>query len=203
MKRPFSWILLCLLGAFVLMPALTMTSRAFAQQPTVSIPTVTASPLGPMVKIRLGGEDQINVRGGPGLNYPTVGVLVIGQSAPGLAITTGGDWVKITYASGPNGVGWVFRRLVDISGELPTVVPPPTPTPLTTPTANPTLEAQYNLQPSPTRLPTFTPAPPLIIPTFPAEIPTRGTGGVPIGLVMIALGVIGVFGTLISLLRGR
>ena len=44
-----------------------------AQIPTVSIPTVTSSPQGAMVTVTR-EYDQINVRGGPGGDYPIVGV---------------------------------------------------------------------------------------------------------------------------------
>ena len=174
------------------------------QIPTVDVPTVTGTPPGPMVTVRTDtGNDQINVRGGPSTNYETVGVLIAGQQAPALGRTRGGDWVKIAYPGAPDGAGWVYSPYVDLSGEVPIIEPPPTPTPQTTPTIDPTLAAQFIVELPPTRLPTFTPPPPLVIPTFEAEDVHSGSGGVPMGFVIIGLGVVGLFGTLISLLRGR
>jgi hypothetical protein len=149
-------------------------------------------------------ETQIKVRSGPETDYTWVGILVIGQEVPGLGRTAGGNWVMIAYPGAPGGVGWVYSPYVDIiGGELPIVEPPPTPTPRTTPTIDPTLAAQFIVEIPPTRLPTFTPPPPLNIPTFPADLPSQGGGGLPMGLIITALGVIGVFGLMLSFLRGR
>jgi len=54
---------------------------------------------------------------------------------------------------------------------------------------------------TPTRLPTFTPPPALAPPTFEANS-GRG-GGVPMGLIIFGLAGVGLFGGLISFLRGR
>ncbi|MCI0556273.1 MAG: hypothetical protein L0287_35465, partial [Anaerolineae bacterium] len=85
---------------------------------------------------------------------------------------------------------------------LPIVELPPTPTPLSTPTINPTLEAAFIGQQTPTRLPTFTPPPPLDLPSFTDPIPAPVTG-VPTGLLILGLGLFGFFGAVISYLRGR
>jgi hypothetical protein len=132
-----------------------------------------------------------------------VGVLVVGQWVPALGRTPGGDWIEIAFPGAPGGVAWVYAYLTDVTGELPLIEPPPTATPRTTPTIDPTLAAQFIVDIPPTRLPTFTPPPPLILPTFPPEMPVRGSGGQPIGMVIVVLGVIGLFGTLISLLKRR
>jgi hypothetical protein len=50
-------------------------------------------------------------------------------------------------------------------------------------------------------LPTFTPPAPLVIPTY--ENPDERAVGVPMGLVITLLALIGGFGSLISFLRGR
>jgi hypothetical protein len=176
--------------------------HTLAQQPTVSIPTVTGTPSGPMLTVHPGYEEQINVRAGPSADYDAVGILVIGQWVPALGQISSGEWIEIAYPGAPGGVGWVLAALVDLLGELPDIDIPPTPTPHTTPTIDPTLAAQYIVEIPATRLPTFTPPNTLTIPTFPPVTSTRGSS-VPMGLVIIGLGVVGVFGTLISLLRGR
>jgi hypothetical protein len=183
----------------VLFPA----DRVLAQQPTGSVPTVTGTPAGPMLTINPRGVEQINVRAGPGANYDAVGILVIGQWIPALGKISSGDWIQIVYTGAPDNTGWVLAALAIVIGELPEIEEPPTPTPRTTPTINPTLAAQYIVEIPATRIPTFTPPDPLEIPTFPPETPARGRSSVPMGLVIIGLGVVGIFGTLISLLRGR
>jgi hypothetical protein len=200
LKFGFGWWLILLAGSFLVF---VPPARVLAQQPTVAVPTVTGTPPGPMLTVHPGWEEQINVRAGPGANYETVGILVIGQWAPALGQISSGEWIKIAYPGAPDGVGWVLAALVDLLGELPVVEIPPTPTPRTTPTIDPTLAALYIVEIPATRLPTFTPPDPLAVPTFPSETQTRGRSGVPMGLVIIGLGVVGIFGTLISLLRGR
>lgn len=175
-----------------------------AQIPTVSLPTVTGSPQGPVVNVRRDSDqDSINVRSGPSAKYDIIGVLIVGQTVPARGRTPGGDWIQIFYPGVPGSTGWVYSPLVSINGSIPIVEPPPTPTPRTTPTIDPTLAAQFIVELQPTRLPTFTPPPPLVIPTFESQLPQTVPGGIPIGIVIIGMAVLGVFGTLISFLRGR
>jgi uncharacterized protein YraI len=173
-----------------------------AQIPTVSIPTVTGTPPGAIAIVTM-EQDQINVRSGPNTDYPIIGVLIAGQQIPALGRSIGGDWVQIAYPGVLGGVAWVYSPLVELQGSVPIVEPPPTPTPRTTPTVDPTLAAQFIIEIPPTRLPTFTPPGPLAIPTFPASEQPGGTGRVPMGFVIVGMGVVGLFGLLISFLRGR
>lgn len=175
-----------------------------AQIPTVAIPTVTGSPLGSVVTVRRDiDQDSINVRAGPSAKYDIIGVLIVGQTAPAQGRTPGGDWIQIFYPGVPGSSGWVYSPLVDLVGSVPIVEPPPTPTPRTTPTVDPTLAAQFILELPPTRLPTFTPAPPIVLPTFESEVPLPVPGGIPMGIIIIGMAVLGFFGILISYLRGN
>jgi hypothetical protein len=189
-------------GIFLFLLVPRVLARQKGQIPTVSIPTVTSSPSGAMATVTR-EQDQINVRGGPGVEYPIIGVLIAGQQIPALGRSVGGQWVLVAYPGASEGIAWVYSPLVEIVGSLPVVAPPPTPTPRTTPTIDPTLAAQFIVEIPPTRLPTFTPPPPLLIPTFPVETVTTASGRVPMGLIIIGMSVIGVFGLLISILRGR
>jgi uncharacterized protein YraI len=174
-----------------------------AQIPTVAIPTVTSSPVGAMAIVTR-EYDQINVRSGPdAVVYPLIGILIAGQQVPALGRTEGGLWIKIAYPGGPGGVGWVYAPNVELVGSVPIVEPPPTPTPRVTPTVDPTLAAQFIKEVPPTRLPTFTPPPPLAAPTLPSEQAVTVTSRLPMGFVIIGLGVVGLFGMLISILSGR
>jgi len=180
-------------------------TSVYAQIPTVDIPTVTGTPSGAMAVVRPGEQDQINVRSGPStMGYDIVGVLVVSQSVPALGRSVGGDWVQIAYPGVPGGVAWVYAPLVELTGPVPIVEPPPTPTPRTTPTIDPTLAAQFLIDVQPTRLPTFTEPAPVAQPTFIAVAgSTVAPGRVPMGMVISVLLVVGGFGVLISLLRGR
>jgi uncharacterized protein YraI len=198
-------IILCLwLSLFVLGNHDRASAKRLGQIPTVAVPTVTSSPVGAIVTVTR-EYDQINVRGGPGGDgvYPIVGVLIAGQQVPALGRSAGGLWVQIAYPGGPGGVAWVYSPLVEVTGSLPIVEPPPTPTPRTTPTVDPTLAAQFILEIPSTHLPTFTAPPPLANPTYPPVESFTGTGRVPMGLIIIGMGVVGLFGMAISLLRGR
>jgi len=190
--------------AFLIGGAQSVNAGEQRQIPTVSVPTVTSSPVGAFVIVTR-DYDQINVRGGPGGDgaYPVVGVLIAGQQVPALGRSEGGLWVQIAYPGAPGGVGWVYTPLVEVSGSLPIIEPPPTPTPRTTPTIDPTLAAQFIIEIPPTHLPTFTPPPPLSIPTFSTSEVSLASDRVPMGLVIIGMGLIGMFGLLISLLRDR
>jgi hypothetical protein len=165
-------------------------------------PTVTGTPAGPMILVP---GDFVNVRSGPGTSpYETVGVLLQGQVAPALGRSVGGDWIQIQYPGVPGSVGWVYANLVIQQGQgfLPIVEPPPTPTPRVTATINPTLAAQFNLlNVTPTRLPTFTPAAPVVQPTL-ATTENSGPTGFPPVIAIMGLLVVGLFGMVISFLRG-
>jgi hypothetical protein len=205
-KFGFQYILLFLLVliGMLLVSVTAVDAGKSAQIPTVAIPTVTGTPLGSMAMVKKDADqEQVNVRAGPSTNYDIVGVLIAGQQVPARGRSVGGDWVQIEYPGVPGGVAWVYSPLVDVTGGLPVVEPPPTPTPQTTPTIDPTLAAQFIDEIPPTRLPTFTPPPPLVIPTFQAQASPTGNVGIPMGFIIIGLGVVGLFGTLISLLRGR
>ena len=142
--------------------------------------------------------EQMNVRGGPGTSYDILGQIFPRDILPALGISPGREWVQVAYPSGPGGVGWVYASYVSISGgELRIVEPPPTQTPLVTSTFDPTLMAAFNIQPTQTRMPTFTPPPPLTVPTF-TETSSANTPKIPSGIFVITLGILGSIGLLIS-----
>ncbi len=177
-----------------------------AQIPTGSVPTVTSTASGPIVTVRLDiDQPSVNVRSGPSSSdYDIIGILLLGQKAVAKGRSIGGDWIMIEYPGVKGGVGWVYASLVDITaGELPVIEPPPTSTPLVTVTIDPTMAAQFVVTLAPTRLPTFTPPPQLVIPTFTAESNGTVSTGVPMGLVIIGLAVIGIFMGLFALAQGR
>lgn len=195
------WMVL-LVGGMLLLFSSPTPEKVQAQQPTGDIPTVTGTPVGAFVTVNQ-DLDSVNVRSGPSSYfYPRVGVLVRGQAAPALGRSPGGDWIMIGYTGAPGNVGWIYAPNVTLAAQdfLPVVDAPPTPTPLSTPTIDPTLAAAFIVPETPTRMPTFTPPPPLVIPTFVDETQFSETR-IPMGLVIFSLGLIGVLGALISLVR--
>ena len=195
----FSLILLILIGN-LLISAQQMHVKA--QQPTGSVPTVTGTPSGPYITVV--NADGANVRAGPSsIYYEKIGPsLVDGQIVPALGRTAGGDWIQIYYPGVPGNVGWVYAPLVVLSpGYLPIIEPPPTSTPRVTPAIDPTLLAAFAATGNPTQLPTFTPPPPLEIPSYPSD--DTNFPRIPMGLVIFGLAFIGLFGATISFLRRR
>ena len=141
--------------------------------------------------------EPINVRGGPNtVDYPIVGRLNVGDTAPALGVSPKREWVQIAFPSAPTGTGWVYAAYVTVSGgELQIVEPPPTQTPPVTATLDLTLVAAFNVQPTVTRLPTFTPPPPLTVPSF--DDGRDGGNGI-LGIFIVGLGLIGGVGLIIS-----
>jgi hypothetical protein len=163
--------------------------------------TVTGTPEGPMIVV----PDEVNVRLGPGTNYDKVGVLIAGQEAPALGRSSGGEWIQIIYPGVHGNVAWVYAPFVVLDSSqqlLPIIEPPHTPTPRVTPTIDPTLAAQFNLGEAPlTRLPTYTPADPVIQPTI-EPVQVESSRGFPPILAILGLLVVGLFGIVVSFLRG-
>jgi hypothetical protein len=152
--------------------------------------------------VRAIGEPHIplNVRSGPSPTSLQVGVFLVGQEAPAFGYY--GSYVQIEYAGAPGDRGWVVLDRVEVfGGTLPMMQAPPTETPSITKTIDPTLAAQFIITAQPSRLPTFTEPPALLIPTFQAETGATATGGIPIGYVIITLAGLGLFLSLIAILR--
>jgi hypothetical protein len=205
-SRLMVWVA-ALLGILLLGLLAPTHQPVLAQQPTGKIPTVTGTPEGPVVTV-----DQsipgglIRVYAGPSsFDYPSIGVLLVNEAAPALGRADGReDWIQIRYPGVPNSIGWIYGPYVKLSpgALLPLIEVPATPTPVSTPTINPTLESAFIGQQTPTRLPTFTPPPPLDQPSFTDPSDTSPTN-IPTGLLILSLGLFGFFGAVISYLRGR
>lgn len=146
--------------------------------------------------------EAVNVRTGPStVNYPVIGQLPVGATAPALGASPSREWIEIGYPAGPGGVGWVYAANVTLTGSVQVVEPPPTATPLATATIDPTLAAAFQVAPTETRLPTFTPPPPLSVPTFSSG--ARPSTGIPAGFTIIAVMLVGGFVLAVSFLGRR
>jgi len=161
------------------------------------VPTPTVS--GPSILV----PDRVNVRSGPGTNYEKVGVLVAGQFARAIGRTSFGEWIAIEYPVGTNDYAWVYSPLVVVQeavvDELPEVELPPTPTLPALPVAALTLSPEDTLRV--TRLPTFTPAPPVAQPTF--VTPESDGGALPPIVLIAGLFSLGIISGIVAILRQR
>jgi hypothetical protein len=176
-----------------------------AQQPTGSIATVTGTPKGVTATIRIGiTEDRINVRSGPNVLYPEIGVILLGAEVNVIGKSAGGDWLVIEYPGVQGGKGWIWALYMQLStaAELPIIESPPSPEPQTTITIDPTMAAQFITTPEATRLPTFTQPVPLAVPTFESST-GQMLGGIPIGLIIVILGFAGLLVGLFSYFQAR
>lgn len=192
---------LILLVFFLLLAVILGASQPEAV--LAQVPTDTPAPSTGIFITVVTNEPQINVRLGPSSTvYPVVGVLISGSTAPVFGRSPGGDWIQIEFPSAPNGKGWVYSPLVQVSPAgvtLQIVEPPPTPVPPATSTIDPTLAAQFVILPTNTRLPTFTPPPTLT--TFDLSQPSSSQVVIPWATIIISLAVLGTLGFLLSLIR--
>jgi hypothetical protein len=99
-------------------------------QPESVLPSPTPSPLPPPTEEPPPVDDgpatvtiqqNMNVRGGPGTNYPVIGPAPAGSSSKILGRIADNSWVQVEYPPGSGGTGWVYAPLVKISGDLESV----------------------------------------------------------------------------------
>jgi heat shock protein HslJ/uncharacterized protein YraI len=73
--------------------------------------------------------EPINVRSGPGAQYPTYGVVSIGTSGEVIGISEDGEWwvVRVSIEYAPDGRGWVKGEFVQVSNaeNVPVIPTPP------------------------------------------------------------------------------
>ena len=195
-RRPASFLTVGLLAAIFAFSTLT-TVRA----QDVALCAAPASALSGAYVTVNGDQAQVNVRSGPNsYQYGKIGVLFTYESAPALGRSPGGDWIQVSCPGAPGGAGWVYAANVTLTapGELPAVEIPVTATPLFTATVDPVLGSQFPpVQPTPMRLPTFTPAAPQTPPVF-ADAPALPLSGNLQGSLIIAVAVLGLTVLLLS-----
>ena len=110
-----------------------------AQPTESSAPSTPLSPTeSPVPTPMLTIDSEMNVRNGPGTNYPVIGTASPGQQYPIKAKNPDGDWWKINYSGQ---VGWVFGQLVTPTNatyvQIAAIIPTPLPTPRPTSTLRP------------------------------------------------------------------
>jgi len=110
---------------------------------TPAPPTATPAPTSTPVPVpRANISKNINVRSGPGTNYPRIGKVTPGDASDILGRNADSSWIFINHSGGQ---GWIFAELADITGDVNSVPekaadapPPPPPTnPPPTPTNPP------------------------------------------------------------------
>jgi hypothetical protein len=145
--------------------------------------------------------EGVTVRAGPGTVYDRAGELAAQQSAAALGRSEYNDWIQIEFANGPDGKGWVYAKFVELQGgqidQLPLAESPGTPTLPPTPQGE---VDPLSITLTPTRLPTYTPAPPVTVPVFQQSTPASDSG-FPSILLIFGLLALGVFGVVMATIR--
>lgn len=116
-------------------PTNTPTLVILPTDPPAPTPTNTPNP-DPRVTIL----QNMNVRTGPGTDYPVIGPGSAGETSNIIGRNADSSWVQIQYTTA-NGSGWVYAPLVQLDGDLnmvPLVEVAPPPAPTATPTPEPT-----------------------------------------------------------------
>ena len=141
-------------------------------QPTAT-PNATATPTAqptPFVEVE---SDSLNIRLGPGTDYPVLGQVLLGQRFTLVGRNDSSDWLVVCCVDGQ--AGWVTARLISTTADIgllpvglaptrvPTAIPLPTATATPTAAATPTTAATEPPTPSPpeppSEPPTATPPP--------------------------------------------
>jgi heat shock protein HslJ len=105
---------------------------------------------------RVTAPNGVNIRSGPGTNFPVLGVAPFGATGEIIGRSANGAWWVVSVPAAPGGNGWVSADFVAasnaadvpiIAAPAPPVViiptPAPTPTPLPAPTATPTAQISF------------------------------------------------------------
>ena len=106
-------------------PGETVEATVIAPTPEPGEPTAT-------VTARAG----VNVRTGPGVEFPIIGIAPFGSTLEVVGASRDGTWWVVNIPGAPNNYGWVSNEYVQVqNGDNVLVIPsPPTPTPAATPT---------------------------------------------------------------------
>ena len=126
--RIIGWIALAVVAVVaivLIVSAILGDSDEGVEGPEASLPTPA-----PGVPFATALE-AINVRSGPGTQYPSFGVAAKGATAELIGVSETGDWwvVKIPVEVDPLGQGWVSGEFVEVEGgeNMPIFPTPPEP----------------------------------------------------------------------------
>jgi uncharacterized protein YraI len=124
--------------------------------PTAEQPAPTATPAGPPSAVTTA---DLNVREGPGQNYPVMALVTAGTELEVTGKSPDGVWWQVVYPPGTGGRGWIYAPFTRPSRTeaVPVVETPVPPTPTATPPDTPTATPPPTSTPKPT--PTATPTP--------------------------------------------
>ncbi len=127
-------------------PAGSPTAEADAPAAALELasptPSLTPSPLPPPQVVDGTVIGPLDIRSGPGSDYPVLASVPEGNPVRVTGRSRDGKWWQIAHPGGPGGYGWILAEFVDLKGTAAPPIarasPPPTATPPPTVTASPT-----------------------------------------------------------------
>jgi uncharacterized protein YraI len=154
----------------VMLPSATEVPEAATQEVTATAasetsvtatkaPAAQATSTASAGKPRVTARDNVNLRAGPGTNYPVIGQLKAGQAINIMGRNQSGDWWRLSYPSEEQ--AWVAGMLVDVSGPIDTVAAVKNLPTAAAPVAVPVSAPAPTAMPAQPSAPTATPAPSL------------------------------------------
>jgi uncharacterized protein YraI len=132
---------------------ITVVASQAAATPTATQPAATATPVGPPSALTTA---DLNVREGPGQNYPVVALVTAGTELVVTGKSPDGVWWQVVYPPNTGGRGWIYAPFTRPSNTeaVPAVETPVPPTPTATPPDTPTVTPTGTPKPTPTHTPT-------------------------------------------------
>ncbi len=117
-------------GTATITPPSASTASNPTLFPTVAPPTVVVPTPAPQAPFGT-ANDYLNIRSGPGTEYPIYGVVAPGASSEIVGKSADNAWwaVKIPTSISPDGIGWAAASYVIVSGDpnVPVIPAPPPP----------------------------------------------------------------------------
>lgn len=144
-----------------------------ADTPTPTLSGETPTPGGPPRAVT---TSDLNVREGPGQDYPVIGLLPVNTQVEVTGKNPDSSWWQIVYPQGSAERAWIYAPFTRPSNteNVPVVDTPVPPTPTITPTVTPTETASPTASPTTETTPTPTPT------STPTPTPTPTTSPTPI-----------------------
>lgn len=107
-------------GSLEAVPLIDGLTPIPVQSPTISV-TTTANPpalAGNQPAVTIEALDEINVRFGPGIEYPRIARIGPGQTYTALSRHALYPWLMIALPEAPEGTGWVFMEVIRVTGDV-------------------------------------------------------------------------------------
>lgn len=118
---------------------------------TTATSTATATPAPPATPEAVVSANVLNLRAGPGTNYPVVGQVLAQQRFAISGRNQAADWLRVCCPAGEDAESWISAEYAESSApvtDLPVAPAPPTPVPSPTPVPPPLPAAPAQANPA-------------------------------------------------------